>query len=267
MLLVSWNTKTDEFEDGQWLRGRIYERRGDLSPDGTLLLYFAANWKQPYQSWTAVSRPPYLTALALWPKGDGWGGGGHFENAHRIALNHRAGEMELADDFRTPKWLRVTPLGEYPGWGEDNPVWAARLMRDGWTLVGGTRHKEDRKGRVWITYDPPIAWEKKHPIWPERYLLRMMIRGIKEREGPWYVTDHAIEDLQTHELTTLRQSDWADWSHNGDLLYARRGKLFRCVRKPDYFSLTLDERLLQDFADREFRERAAPPAAARWPGK
>jgi len=29
-----WNRKTDEFQLGQWLKGRIYERRSDLSPDG-----------------------------------------------------------------------------------------------------------------------------------------------------------------------------------------------------------------------------------------
>jgi hypothetical protein len=74
VLLIRWNTNDDSLLPGQWLKGRIYERRCDLSPDGDLLLYFAANWKKPYLSWSAVSRPPYLTALALWPKGDGWGG-------------------------------------------------------------------------------------------------------------------------------------------------------------------------------------------------
>jgi hypothetical protein len=38
---VGWNRKTDEFQLGQWLRGRIYERRADLSPDGRHLIYFA----------------------------------------------------------------------------------------------------------------------------------------------------------------------------------------------------------------------------------
>src|SRR4026207_2523877 len=31
---VGWNRASDHFELGQWLRGRIYERRADLSPDG-----------------------------------------------------------------------------------------------------------------------------------------------------------------------------------------------------------------------------------------
>lgn len=81
--LIKWNTATDLFESGQWFNGRIYERRSDLSPDGSLLIYFAqkisARSMQDAEytyAWTAISRPPFLTALALWPKGDCWHGGG-----------------------------------------------------------------------------------------------------------------------------------------------------------------------------------------------
>jgi hypothetical protein len=94
--LLLWHTDTDEFEEGQWFNGRIYERRSDLSPSGKLLIYFAADYKQRYFSWTAVSKPPFLTALALWPKGDCWGGGGLFEKENVIQLNHRDGERQLA---------------------------------------------------------------------------------------------------------------------------------------------------------------------------
>ena len=62
-------------------KGRIYERRCDLSPDGQLLGYFAADRLSGFGTWTAVSRPPFLTALALWPKGDAWGGGAFFQDS------------------------------------------------------------------------------------------------------------------------------------------------------------------------------------------
>lgn len=68
-----WDRGRDEFKLGQWLRGRIYERRCDLSPDGKHFIYFAMNgkWDGPVKgSWTAISRAPYLKALALWPWGD-----------------------------------------------------------------------------------------------------------------------------------------------------------------------------------------------------
>src|SRR5215469_4929229 len=36
--LIKWDTGNDTFQTGQWLHGRIYERRCDLSPDGSLLI-------------------------------------------------------------------------------------------------------------------------------------------------------------------------------------------------------------------------------------
>src|SRR5260370_16572519 len=104
-----WNTDDDTFECGQWLKGRIYERRCDLSPEGDLLLYFAANFRKPYYSWTAISRPPFLTALFLWPKGDCWGGGGHFLSRKQIALNHRCHlhESTLVQAFSFPPTITI----------------------------------------------------------------------------------------------------------------------------------------------------------------
>jgi hypothetical protein len=37
-LLIGWNTSNDTFQPGQWFKGRIYERRCDLSPTGNLRL-------------------------------------------------------------------------------------------------------------------------------------------------------------------------------------------------------------------------------------
>lgn len=179
VLLLKWNTAEDTFEQGQWLRGRIYERSCDLSPDGGLLLYFAANYREPYLSWSAISRPPFLKALALWPKGDGWGGGGHFESRTRIALSHRASEMSLAAGFSVPRWLKVRQFGDRPGWGEDDPVWSDRLVRDGWKLIGvPTETKYDFDAKVCWEFSSPIVWRKPNPVCPKRYSLDMFILGI-----------------------------------------------------------------------------------------
>ena len=53
--LIQWDRANDRFEYGQWFKGRIYERRCDLSPSGDKLIYFAAKYKKPLFSWTAVS--------------------------------------------------------------------------------------------------------------------------------------------------------------------------------------------------------------------
>ncbi len=265
VLLIRWDTGKDTFEYGQWLRGRIYERRCDLSPTGDLLLYFAANWKKPYMSWTAISRPPFLKALALWPKGDGWGGGGHFASDTKIALNHRAMEMEMAEGFTNPRWLKVRPYGESAGWGEDDPVWQDRLTRDGWKMVSyPTATKDDYGAKVWMEFSPPFIWRKANPVNPKRYQLDMAITGIKERNGPWYLTEHSIQ-FGGERADKLGRTDWADWTHSGDLVFAIDGSLFRVPLRRGVLGDLESAIKIADFSNLEFEARQAPENASRWP--
>jgi hypothetical protein len=80
------------------MRGRIYERRCDLSPDGRHFIYFAMNerWQSETRgSWTAISRVPYLKAVSLFAKGDCWHGGGLFLSNRAFWLNAGYGHREL----------------------------------------------------------------------------------------------------------------------------------------------------------------------------
>ena len=104
-----WDRTRDTFMPGQWLRGRIYERRCDLSPDGRHFIYFAMNgkWGGPLKgSWTAISRAPYLKALALWPWGDCWNGGGLFLTDSRFWRNAgcHCDEPESGTTRNHPEW-------------------------------------------------------------------------------------------------------------------------------------------------------------------
>jgi hypothetical protein len=264
VLLLTWDLATDTVTEGQWLNGRIYERRCDLAPEGDLLLYFAASYRKPYYSWSAVSRPPYFTALALWPKGDGWGGGGHFAARDRIHLNHREAEMKLGPGFELPPWLTVTQLPEGKGWGEDDPVWSMRLERDGWlcTHPGGAI-KEDFGGEIWITYNPPVVREKRHPLHPETYALRMIHRGVKQQNGPWYVMDHEL--VADHGGGIIEGSLWADWDPSGDLLYAQGAALHRLPFRDGALADLREATLVADLSAMTFRELAPPEDARRWP--
>src|SRR5262245_16351464 len=87
--LILWETRRknrDLFTHGAWFRGRIFPEKCDLSPDGNLFVYFAFQGSRRgtvYQdSYTAVSRPPWLYAVALWPHGGTYGGGGRFLDKH-----------------------------------------------------------------------------------------------------------------------------------------------------------------------------------------
>ena len=113
--MIKWNTRKDVFEDGQWLRGRIYEERCGLSPDGTLLVYFALKHGRVdeasgyRQTFTAVSKPPFLTALAMWPQGDTWGGGGGFIDNRTLRLAYGANGTRHPHDGGTTE-IYMAPL-------------------------------------------------------------------------------------------------------------------------------------------------------------
>jgi hypothetical protein len=94
--LIRWHTKEDTFEEGAWFQGRIYEERCDLSPDGQLFVYMCHGGalRPGYtDSWTAVSRAPWLYALALWPWGTTYGGGGRFVDNRKLILHGMSGKI------------------------------------------------------------------------------------------------------------------------------------------------------------------------------
>jgi len=129
---VLWNRERNTFTLGQWMRGRIYERRSDLSPDGKHLIYFAMNgrWESETKgAWTAISRVPYLKAIDLFAKGDCWHGGGLFLSKREFWLNDGRGHTELKKSSQ----LRANPDGQpkhYFG-GECLTVYYNRRKPDG----------------------------------------------------------------------------------------------------------------------------------------
>jgi hypothetical protein len=269
VLLVRWNLSDDSFEAGQWLKGRVYERRCDLSEDGERLIYFAANYRarHPLQTWTAVSRPPYFTALALWQKGDAWGGGGLFPSQNEILINHPAESLVLADGAQIPRDVKVLPLAN-AGRGEDAPIVRERMSRDGWVLMQEGHWVEDRSnaGTSW-TADPAETWHRVHPRRPQDCALQMRTHGIHELQGSWYVTSYELVNRAGQVVRDLGRADWADWDSSGDLLLARAGKMFRTTVGSDgSLDLYAAERELIDLSGLVFEAREPVPEATRWAG-
>ncbi len=250
--LIAWNTAEDRFEGGQWFHGHIYTRRCDLSPDGSLFIYFAgrhgANGDPTIpRTWTAISKPPYLTALALWPKGDAWNGGGLFLDDRTVWLNHWPREAEPHPRFLPPKRLRVRPSEERGG--EDFPIYGKRLVRDGWTVV--------HEGRIMWGYsgDPPV-WRKPDPS--GRYQLEMTLYGYDPAPyGDPYRFEYA---LLGGEDVLLEGVEWADWDQRGRLVLARAGCLYAVL--PDGYGP--DVVPIADFNDQVFEPIITPGWARRW---
>jgi hypothetical protein len=225
--LISWNLEDDSFQRGQWLKGRVYERRADLSPSGAFLVYFAGKQKAPHPTWTAVSRPPFLTALAFWPKGDTWGGGGLFLTEYKLQLDNHCAPTE------TKGPLQLSPFDRATGVHEHERVWGARLLRDGWHRLPAGIEDQDSDAPVLYAYNPPVIFARPAPKAGkgEAPVLEMLLHGALQKDGPFYRITHRLR-LDDEVVLGLGPSDWADWDHNGQLLFAKAGKLFRLAGPP-----------------------------------
>lgn len=264
--LLRWDLSNDRIDHGQWFNGRIYERRCDLSPSGEFLVYLAAKYPSHFGAWSAVSRPPYFTALALWPKLRGtYGGGGLFESETELHLNHGVEEFALAEGFRLKVGMTVEPFGSHSGGGEDEPILSARRRRDGWTLSdpGKTEGLSSRREGYYWRIDPPQIWRKKAAGGRR---LEERLHAVARSNHPWYDTSFRVLDEAGAPLFELAQTDWADW-HGNDLVFARDGRLFRLNHRNFYRYLAHGEealRLIGDFNATRFTPVLAPGNARRW---
>lgn len=242
-----WNRATDSVALGQWLKGRIYERRADLSPDGKHLIYFAFNGKRRANnagSWTAVSRAPYLTALDLYRGMGCWEGGGLFPTSNSYWLNNRYwGE----DDIMRENSGLVRDPGARPEHlfgAECTGVYYPRLMRDGWSLI--ERDRSDR-WNGWTIFDKPLAHD-----WVLRKTANEQVDHPPGKGCYWDY--HQLRNTKSGEEIELPDWEWAEWDR-GALVWAEHGKLFRAAL-PSKEGLT--PALVHDFTDYKFEAVKAP---------
>lgn len=242
---IGWDRRHDTFEEGQWLRGRIYERRCDLSPDGRHMIYFAMNghWGSATGgSWTAISRAPYLRALVLLGKGDGWHGGGLFTGPDRYWLNDGYGHRVLRDSKELRRDLGHVPSPYYGG--ECPGVYYHRLVRDGWTYH---EHIEASRQAALTVFEKDLG-----SGWRLRKLAHEEV-GAPVGKG-CYWDEHELE----HERgIRIACPDWEWAERDGNrLLFGSRGGLYRVARpKGDVLE---EPTLLHDFNGMRFVARAAP---------
>jgi hypothetical protein len=246
--LSLWHTDTDTFEHGQWINSRIYQRRSDLSADGSLFVYFARNSGRRRLSdgperdtWVAISRPPYFTALALWWVGGTYCSGGFFLDRHSVWL----GWTDPPDQGRLPRWLRGTAEAPYidrtNNWTE-RTVFLNRLLRDGWQLVAEA---------------PRETWEHRHPRQPLMLIMTQASCEFRAYGGP-YRLEYTVRPEPGAERIALGQATWADWDQHGRLVLAQQGRLLE-------WQPATGLRILADFTDQAPEPAPAPDWAIGWP--
>lgn len=243
-----WDRKNDTFKLGQWLKGRIYERRADLSPDGKYLIYFAMNGKWDSKtggSWTAISKAPWLKAIELYGKGDCWEGGGLFLSNNRFWLNdryfspdktlHQSSEITRDDSFQ--------PEGEFGA--EDTSVYYRRLIRDGWEL---TSQKEIRK------WNSETIFQKVIPKgWLLRKIAHEQVNSPKGKGCYW--DEHQLINRESEVTLTFEDWEWAELDRKS-IVWASRGCIYRANIK-NHTEIE-EPKLLYDFNQLEFEEIVAP---------
>ena len=62
-------------------------------------------------SWTAISSPPYFSALAIWPSIGRWTGGGAFKSERDLVINESATGMTPIENVAIPPNVRVSSGG------------------------------------------------------------------------------------------------------------------------------------------------------------
>lgn len=262
--LSLWHTDSDTFEHGQWFKGRIYEERCDLSPDGRLFIYFAMKSRgyrrrvaQGYSwSWTAISKPPYLTALALWNMQDTWLGGGLFLDGRTVWLNSYPGHhMQPNPRHLPPKWLRIQPNTTLVA--GDKGVAPRRWARDGWQFQlpqGMDSPDWSTAWRLAMFQQVPFVWHKPGPA--GRYTLTM----------EWSITNYKSEyiymlmDSASGQETWLEDVTCADWDQRGRLVATRAGQVQVLVpTQPN-----ADYTILADLNAQRFEPIIAPAWGTQW---
>lgn len=245
VVAVRWDRRHDSFRLGQWFKGRIYERRSDISPDGRYAIYFAMNGKwnsESRGSWTAISRVPYLKAIVFLPKGDCWHGGGLWTGESTYWLNDGYGHTIARDTDEVRRDTQYRPTENYGG--ECPGVYFHRLLRDGWKR-GDQSNNEDVG--IMPTFEKSLGkgW---------------VLRKIAHAEAPAPIgksccwDEHELVGPGNKEIVRCPDWEWADLDGER-LVWAAHGKLCAAAIHRDGL---VDEVLLKDFNDMVFQEIEAP---------
>ena len=251
--LTLWNTRNDHFTGGQWFRGSVYPHKCDLAPDGKLLSYFAGKFQHSARqrgydiTWVAVSRPPYFTALALWPVGDTWGGHTMFMDDGSF----HAGSLKDHHPDHPPGPLRVVTHSYL---NLDAPF----LSNTPWARGGWRPIPLSEKMKKQTYFDPLLS------AWRKATGNLCLERAVGRGEDPFPSRRRSCftiynQDAQT-ELARF-EAHWADFDQHGRLVAAVGGRILE--GKIDRHH-GLRWRQLAEFQNESPEQVRSPEWAQRW---
>ena len=239
-----WDLSAHTYQSGAWLRGRIFPRRSDLSPDGRYLSYFAhkpaADWDLG-EAYVAVSKLPWLTALHAFATCGTWTRGYYFT---------ADGDSESPDGAKLPipYGLRSIPVTQFAnerrrGWHE-SPDSPPRHPDDHWDERRNARMRKPQPGGALTLCVESLGWAGGE------FGEAQAVDGLRVR--------YSLESSE--DLAILDELQWADWSADELLLAATRSGHLQIRDLNANSQLVFD----QDLAVLKPNPQAAPDHAQRW---
>ncbi len=207
-----WDPEAGTFEAGSWIHANLYPQRCDLSPDGRWFSYFTLRQRSTWAAgptYIAISRLPWLTALAAWGTCGTWTCGLHFVEHRRT---WEVGPPAAGD---------IEPLRQRYRFGLEltRPPAFAVERRRGWSETADSP-AYDRDGDLWDERRVPrLTMEKPRPgSGSTRLTVAGRYAAFRSGQPSWSEVGYTIVDGV--ERQQLEHVQWADWDRAGRLLVA-----------------------------------------------
>ena len=205
-----WDVAADSYEAGSWFHGRLFPQKCDLSPDGRWLAYSAmkqwAGWPAG-EIYEAISRLPWLTALAAWEAGTTYTRGIHFDGDVGAC---QAGDADVGDPSPALRRYGIKLYGRNQFAVERRRGW--RESPDTQDRATGGHWDEQRKVEM-VKVQPGIG--------PDMTLhVTGGYAGFRELPSYYDPAEYFLE--AGGEIQVLDDVQWADWDALGRLLAATK---------------------------------------------
>lgn len=195
--VACWNLADDTVEHGAWLHATMYPARCAVSADGALLAAFIRDERRGLGEWHryfAVSKVPWLTALAAWQTVNTYTTGAHFEPDGTLVL---AGTLVTAAPFH----------GLYPGKIVLEPTdlhWTRaalfRELRTGWTIEQTAPWLDELPAPLSASRDAVVITRAA----PRRAQQTLALVSLFPGQREYYL-------VQTVAPVALQDVVWAEW--------------------------------------------------------
>jgi hypothetical protein len=243
--VARWDVDEHRVEHGAWLRAKIYPERCAVSPDGSLLAAFVLDGRSgSWGRYFAVSKLPWLHALAAWETPDTYTTGAHFPDERTLVL---AGTVQTSAPFH----------GSFPGEVTLRPTdmhWTrSRLFRElntGWRVVPATEPWVEHLSAPIAAQPNAVVAARTSPHTPQ---WQLVLVSLWEYRREYYL-------LERENAVPLTGVVWAEWDP------ARRGSLLAATSTGQLQTMTADLEPAWQYEMNRFQPEstAAPDWAKSW---